>query len=112
MGADTYRAFDLANEVDGIDATQSRHGHTAKTLVSYDNLRVVLIVLKAGSHIPSHRTEGCISIHTVRGRIRVRAEERTFDLQAGSLVALNHDVPHDVDALEESAFLLTIERAS
>jgi quercetin dioxygenase-like cupin family protein len=80
--------------------------------VSYDNLRVVLIVLRAESRIPSHRTEGCVSIHTVRGRIRVRAEERTFDLAAGSLIALNHDIPHDVDALEDSAFLLTIGRGS
>jgi quercetin dioxygenase-like cupin family protein len=112
MRADIYRAFDLANEVDGIDPTQSTRGHAAKTLVSYDNLRVVLIVLKAGSHIPSHRTDGCISIHAVRGRIRIRVEERTFDLEAGSLVALNHDIPHDVEALEESAFLLTIGRAA
>jgi quercetin dioxygenase-like cupin family protein len=112
MAADIYRAFDLANEVDGIDATQSTHGHAAKTLVSYDNLRVVLIVLKTGSHIPSHRTEGCISIHALRGRIKVRAEKRTFDLEAGSLVALNHDIPHDVEALEDSAFLLTIGHPS
>jgi hypothetical protein len=32
MGAaDIYRAFDLANDVDGIDTAQSTHGRAAKT---------------------------------------------------------------------------------
>jgi quercetin dioxygenase-like cupin family protein len=38
----------------------------------------------------------------------VRAQGRTFDLPAGSLLALDQGIPHDVEALEESAFLLTI----
>jgi hypothetical protein len=38
----------------------------------------------------------------------VRAEGRTFDLPTGRLLALDHGLPHDVEALEESAFLLTI----
>jgi quercetin dioxygenase-like cupin family protein len=44
----------------------------------------------------------------VVGRIQVRARGRTFDLGAGSLLALDRGIPHDVEALEESAFLLTI----
>jgi quercetin dioxygenase-like cupin family protein len=55
-----------------------------------------------------HQTEGRISIQTVVGHIQVRAQGRTFDLPAGSLLALDQGIPHDVEALEESAFLLTI----
>ena len=33
---------------------------------------------------------------------------RTFDLPAGTLLTLDQNLPHDVEALEESAFLLTI----
>jgi hypothetical protein len=40
--------------------------------------------------------------------ILVRAEGRTFDLPAGTLLALDQNLPHDVEALEESAFLITI----
>jgi quercetin dioxygenase-like cupin family protein len=76
--------------------------------VKYDNLRVVLTALKANSRIPPHQTAGRISIHTVRGRIQVRAEGRTFNLPAGSLLALDQGLRHDVEALEDSAFLLTI----
>jgi quercetin dioxygenase-like cupin family protein len=51
---------------------------------------------------------GRISIQTLRGHIHVRALERTFNLRRGSLLALDHDVAHDVKAVRDSAFLLTI----
>jgi quercetin dioxygenase-like cupin family protein len=80
----------------------------AKTLVKYDDFRVVLTALKAHARLPGHQTEGRISIQTVAGHIQVRAHGRTFDLQTGRLLALDQGLPHDVEALEESAFLLTI----
>ena len=55
-----------------------------------------------------HQTKGRVSIQTVAGHILVRAEGRTFDLPAGTLLALDQNLPHDVEALEESAFLITI----
>jgi quercetin dioxygenase-like cupin family protein len=36
------------------------------------------------------------------------AAGRTFDLRPGSLLALDRGAPHAIEALEESAFLLTI----
>jgi quercetin dioxygenase-like cupin family protein len=80
----------------------------AKTLVKYDDFRVVLIALDAHARLPGHRTEGRISIQTVAGHIQVRAQGRTFDLPVGRLLALDRGLPHDVEALEESALLLTI----
>lgn len=104
-----FLEFDLARELEQLDCEpQPTSGQNAKTLVKYDNLRIVLTALKAHTRIPGHQTEGRISVHTVRGRIRMRALGRTFDLPAGSLLALDHGVPHDVEALENSAFLLTI----
>jgi quercetin dioxygenase-like cupin family protein len=76
--------------------------------VKNEDLRIVLTALKAQSRIPEHQTEGRISIHTVAGHLKVRAQGRTFDLPAGRLLALDHRLPHDVEALEDSAFLLTI----
>lgn len=89
-------------------ATASRTWLDAKTLAKYDDFRVVLTVLRAGMRIPAHKTEGRISIHTVTGHVEVRADGRTFDLTAGRLLTLDRGVPHDVEALEESAFVLTI----
>lgn len=104
-----YLEFDLNGEIERLlgEAAWSS-GQNAKTLVKYDDLRVVLTVLRAQARIPGHHTEGRISIQTLRGHIMVRAAGRTFDLPAGALLTLDRGVPHDVDAREDSAFLLTI----
>ena len=44
----------------------------------------------------------------VAGRLRLHVPGGTVDLPVGHLLALDGKVPHDVEALEESAFLLTI----
>jgi quercetin dioxygenase-like cupin family protein len=104
-----YVELDIAREVEQLRREgEWRSGHNAKTLAKYDGLRIVLIALKAGSTIPPHHTEGQISIQNVAGHIRVHADGRTFDLRAGGLLVLDHGLPHDVKAFEDSAFLLTI----
>jgi quercetin dioxygenase-like cupin family protein len=104
-----FLEFDLAGELEQLAREpQPIGGHNAKTLVKYDDLRIVLIALRADARIPGHQAEGRISVHTIRGHIRIRAIQRTFDLPAGSLLALDRGLPHDVEALEDSALLLTI----
>ena len=107
--AGPYLEFDIARELEQLHREAGwQSGQNAKTLVKYDGLRVVLIALKARSKIPGHHTEGQISIQPIVGRIHVRAQGRSFDLRPGGLLALDKGLPHDVEALDESAFLLTI----
>ena len=108
-----YLEFDIAGELQQLHGEAGwQSGQNAKTLVKYDGLRIVLVALKARSRIPEHHTEGQISIQTVVGHIRVRAQGRSFELRPGGLLALDQGLPHDVEAVEESAFLLTIARPS
>ena len=107
--AAAYLEFDLARELEQLHREPGwASGQNAKTLVKYDDFRVILTALKASARLPEHQTEGRISIQTVAGHIQVRAQGRTFDLPMGRLLALDQGLPHDVEALEESAFLLTI----
>lgn len=104
-----FLEFDLTRELAELHREPEwNSGQNAKTLVKYDDFRVVLTALKAHARLPGHQTEGRISIQTVTGKIQVRAQGRTFELPTGTLLALDQDVPHDVEALEDSAFLLTI----
>ena len=51
--------FDLTSEVDRLHAeTTWNTGQNARTLIKYDDLRVVLMALKAGAKIPAHKTNG------------------------------------------------------
>jgi quercetin dioxygenase-like cupin family protein len=107
--AAAYLEFDLARELEQLHREPEwASGHNAKTLVKYDDFRIILIAVKASARLPEHQAEGRISIQTVAGHIQVRAQGRTFDLRSGSLLALDQGLAHDVEALEESAFLLTI----
>ena len=55
-----------------------------------------------------HHVDARISIHALEGRIRVRMSVEFVDVSSGELIALDDAIPHDVEAIEESAFLLTI----
>jgi len=102
-------SFDLSNEIQRLRSEgRWQSGHTAKTLVKYPDLRIVLIAMKEGGKLVEHRTEGRISVHTLEGKIRFRVSEQTIELPAGHVLSLESCIPHDVEGLEESAFLLTI----
>jgi quercetin dioxygenase-like cupin family protein len=88
---------------------QRESGRSSETLVKYEEFRIVLVRMKAGSYMSHHRAEGPICIHALNGKIRVHLpEERTEDLKPGDLLTLERSLEHDVEALDESAFLLTI----
>ena len=101
--ASPFLEFDLTAEVDRLHReTTWNTGQNARTLMKYDDFRVVLTVLKANAHIPEHRTRGRISVHVLSGHIRLNASGRTFDLLPGSLLALDQEAPHAIEALQES----------
>jgi len=107
--AEPLMEFDLPAEIDRLRAEKTwTTGQNARTLLKYDDFRVVLTALQAKARMPEHKTEGRISVHVLSGHIHLRAAGRTFSLRPGGLLALDHGVPHSVEALEESAFLLTI----
>ena len=103
-----FLEFDLLAEIHRLRAeTTWSTGHNARTLAKYDDVRIVLIALRANARMPEHKTEGRISVHVLAG-IQVKAAGRTFNLRPSGLLALDQGLPHDVEALEESALLLTI----
>ena len=93
-------------------AAYEREGHTARTLLRLDDLRVVLVVMKAGSRIKEHQADGSACIHALCGHLRVRLPDRTVDVPAGRLLALAGGLRHDVEAVADSAFLLTLPAPS
>jgi len=109
--ADPVQQFDLAKEIEQLRTKESwgrETGRSSETLVKQQDFRVVLILMKANTRMDEHRAEGRISIHTLHGRICVHVQDQKLELPAGRLLALDCGLHHDVEALEESAFLLTI----
>jgi quercetin dioxygenase-like cupin family protein len=103
--------FDLAIELDQLHRDESwlqTTGRSSKTLVMYQDLRIVLIAMKANTRMYEHTAAGRISVHALNGHILLHLPDRVVDLPAGHLLALDQCVPHDVEATEDSAFLLTL----
>jgi len=103
--------FDLLREIEELrkeDSWQRETGRSSKTLVKQQDFRIVLVLMKAQTRMTEHRAEARISIQALSGRMRVHLEGHSAELTAGQLLALDCGVRHDVESLEESAFLLTI----
>jgi quercetin dioxygenase-like cupin family protein len=104
-----FLEYDLVREVRQLHEEPSwTNGQNAKTLAKYDDFRIVLMAVQAGALVPLHKAPGCISIHMISGHVLVHALERTFNLLPGSLLAFDKEVPHHLQAIEESALLLSI----
>jgi quercetin dioxygenase-like cupin family protein len=104
--------FDLREELEELrrrplSRTRAPNG---RTLVKEPDLRIVLMTLKAGGRLEEHDASGPISIQVLEGQVRLRLPERDIEIAAGTLLALEPDIPHDVEAIGDSAFLLTIGR--
>ena len=80
----------------------------AMTLLKDRGLRVVLIVMHASTAIPSHQAESPLSVQVVEGRLQVRTDAEPVTLKKGHMLALRAGIRHEIEALEESALLLTL----
>lgn len=100
---------DELEKLKNAESWQREAGRSSETIVKYPEFRIVLVRMKPGSYMSHHRAEGPISVHAVLGKIRVHLpDDRMEELGPGDLLALERGLEHDVEALEDCAFLLTI----
>lgn len=78
------------------------------TIVKSSNLSIVLMAIPRGATLPRHQVEGPITLQVVSGTIQLGVAGNPRKLTAGSVIALDKAIPHDVEALEDSDLLLTI----
>lgn len=106
---DNCAVFDLPREI--ADWEQKKPwaaGIHSRMLFKKPGLRTVLILMEKGARMKEHHADGAISIQPVKGRICVNAEAQIRELETGHLLTLNASIKHDIEALDDSAFLLTI----
>jgi quercetin dioxygenase-like cupin family protein len=110
--AEPLLRFDLNHELELLrreGSWERETGRSSKTLAKYPDFRIVLVCMKAGSHMNDHKAEARISIQALEGKILLHVpDQNPIELSAGQLMTLDCGVRHDVEALAESAFLLTI----
>jgi quercetin dioxygenase-like cupin family protein len=102
--------FDLNREIAQLHEEEawSRTGRNSKTLVKQPDFRIVLIALQKGGHVEEHSADARLSIYTLSGHVSLQIPDQIVDLPAGHLLVLDRALENDMQALEESAILLTI----
>lgn len=109
LSSDFAELVSLTSAADQLAATKPwPKGYTSKVLLKTSDLRLVLFVMQAGSRMPEHHSEGRIAVHCLKGALRLQMPAEAKELREDDVLALDRRVPHDVQALENSVFLLTI----
>jgi quercetin dioxygenase-like cupin family protein len=110
LDAGTLHAFALADYAAALreEAPYAANGRNGVTLVKSGGLRVLLEVLRRGAEVPEHRAPGPITIQVLEGEVRLCAGDEVFRIRDGEALALPTGRPHSVEAVQDSAFLLTL----
>lgn len=80
----------------------------AVTLQKNPKLRVVLISLRKRATLKEHKVEGPITLLVISGKISFIVGNDKINAGANDLIVLEKTIPHDVKALEDSVFILTV----
>ncbi|MDP2301021.1 MAG: cupin domain-containing protein [Ignavibacteria bacterium] len=107
---DTLLSFSIGSETDKLkkETAWINGDRNAVTLQKNSNLRVVLISLHKGATLHEHKVEGPITLFVLSGKMNFIAGEEKVILEGNEFIVLEKAVPHDVEALEDTTFILTI----
>ncbi|MEM0575447.1 cupin domain-containing protein [Flavobacterium polysaccharolyticum] len=81
-----------------------------KTKVIIETLfsKEIRILLKEGQIMKEHKTPFPIIIHVLEGKIELGVNGTAHLLKSGAIIALEGNVPHDLNAKENSIIRLTL----
>lgn len=89
------------------EAQRAASGRAAETIVSGTVQRATVVALTADTEMGEHDSPPAALLQVITGRVRLRTHDQAWELTAGQVVP----VParrHGLDALEDSAVLLTV----
>lgn len=106
MGHTVTDLHEVAGRLIG-EAQRAASGRAAETIFSGSVQRSTVVALTADAEMGEHDSPPAALLHVITGRVRLHTHDQEWVLGAGQVVA----VPsrrHGLDALEDSAVLLTV----
>jgi quercetin dioxygenase-like cupin family protein len=97
----------LSEVIDVSPVGPAQPGAPPSTLAKTATLELRRLILPKGREIPTHQTEGEITVQCLEGRIAFTAGGTTREVQVRQLIVLAAGVPHSLVGLEDSTVLVT-----
>jgi quercetin dioxygenase-like cupin family protein len=72
-------------------------------------MRQTVIALLAGRSLAEHANPGEATVYVLRGRVRLATDAASWEARHGDLIIVPES-PHGLEALEDSAVLLTVAK--
>ncbi|MGH3167663.1 MAG: cupin domain-containing protein [Trebonia sp.] len=96
---------------DLLGRARSGNGRAADTLIGGHErvLRQTVIAMLKGSRLSEHENPGEASIQVLAGRVRLAAGDVSWEGRPGDLLEVPRS-PHSLEALEDSAVILTVAK--
>jgi len=95
------------SEIGELDVLQIWGGVTGRA-VAGAQATLAAIELEPDAHVPEHRHPNEQTGLLLRGSLRFRIGEEAKDLRPGAMWVIPGDVPHEVEAGPEGAFLVEL----
>jgi len=92
-------------------AADAGGGHTADTVFGgrENVLRQTVIGMVEGAKLAEHNNPGEATLQVLRGRVRLSSGELSWEARTGDMIFVP-DARHSLEALEDSAILLTVAK--
>ncbi|HSM09240.1 MAG TPA: cupin domain-containing protein [Gemmatimonadota bacterium] len=105
-----HLTFDLGDQIAELrgDESYAKTGRIGRTLVKEGALRLTLTVLAEGTEVGTHQAVAPMTMQVLEGRLRYRVDGEEFGLGAGEFLFFGPGHAEDIQALEDTALLLTI----
>ena len=102
--------FDISSLSNQLKNEKAWHTKKRNSVVVFksDDLHILLVVMHAVTRVPDHKIDVPLTIQVLEGHTRVVTKTETIALYKGDLLVLESGIPHDIEAVSESAFLLTL----
>lgn len=77
-----------------------------KVLTNRQGYRLVLLNLRKGQAVPEHANKDIVTVYAVKGHITFYDGATPVDLRTGEVVQIEANVPHHLEAHEDSSLLV------
>ena len=90
------------------EANAGERGHRQEAIYKHGNITMALFTFDRFSHLPEHVAQGVVTMHVLKGWMKISADDVEHELKAGQMLVLASGVRHALKAEEESEVLVSV----